>query len=64
MVSRPEERLRELRARRDRLDSERYAVERLLQLCVEECINVGGFVIGVQGLRKADTYKEIFAILQ
>ncbi len=36
------------------------AAERLLQISTESCLNIGNHIISGLGLKRADTYKEIF----
>jgi uncharacterized protein YutE (UPF0331/DUF86 family) len=40
------------------------AAERLLQIVIEECLNIGNHIIAGLNLERADTYKEIFVRLQ
>lgn len=40
------------------------AVERLLQITTEECLNIGSHLIAGLGLKRADTYKEVFVRLK
>ena len=40
------------------------ALERLLQVAVEECLNIGNHLISGVGLRRADTYREVFKVLE
>jgi uncharacterized protein YutE (UPF0331/DUF86 family) len=40
------------------------AAERLLQIVIEECLNIGNHIISGLNLERADTYKEIFVRLQ
>ena len=40
------------------------AAERLLQILIEECLNIGNHIISGLNLDRADTYKEIFVRLQ
>lgn len=40
------------------------AAERLLQILIEECLNIGNHIISGLNLERADTYKEIFVRLQ
>ncbi|MEK6647130.1 MAG: HepT-like ribonuclease domain-containing protein [Candidatus Firestonebacteria bacterium] len=40
------------------------AIERLLQISIEECINIGNHIISGLMLKRADSYKEVFAILR
>lgn len=62
IVSRLEERLAELEKLKE--GGNRYALERLLQLCTDESINLGSSVISGLGFKRADTYREIFGILK
>jgi len=43
---------------------DRYAYERIFQLLVEECINLGSHIISGLALKRADTYREVFTILK
>lgn len=40
------------------------AAERILQIIIEECINIGSHVISGFMFRRPDTYREIFRILK
>jgi uncharacterized protein YutE (UPF0331/DUF86 family) len=40
------------------------AAERLVQILIEECLNIGNHIISGLNLERADTYKEIFVRLQ
>lgn len=40
------------------------ASERLLQIVIEECLNIGNHIISGLNLERADTYKDIFVRLQ
>jgi len=40
------------------------AIERNLQLAIEECLNIGNHIISGFLLKRPDTYKEIFKILR
>ena|SRR3989338_7099042 len=40
------------------------AGERYLQLAIEDCLNIGNHIISGKGFKRADTYKEVFAILK
>ncbi len=51
--------------RKDKLnDTTRAALERMLQVTVEESLNIGSHLISGLGLRRADTYREIFQVLE
>jgi uncharacterized protein YutE (UPF0331/DUF86 family) len=39
------------------------AAERLLQILIEECLNIGNHIISGLNLERADTYKDIFVRL-
>ncbi|HOM26913.1 MAG TPA: DUF86 domain-containing protein [bacterium] len=41
-----------------------YALERNLQLAVEDCLNIGNHIISGFLLKRPETYKEIFKILK
>jgi len=41
-----------------------HAVERLLQIATEECLNIGSHIISGLGLERADTYREVFTRLK
>lgn len=41
-----------------------HAVERLLQIATEECLNIGSHIIAGLGLERADTYREVFTRLK
>lgn len=64
MISRLEESLRDLEKMKEDVNANRYAVERLLQISVDESINIGSSIISELGLRRADTYREVFEILE
>jgi uncharacterized protein YutE (UPF0331/DUF86 family) len=40
------------------------AGERLLQLSIEECLNIGSHLIAGLGFKRADTYREVFTRLR
>ena len=40
------------------------AAERNLQICIEECINIGNHLISGLHLARADTYKDVFLRLE
>jgi uncharacterized protein YutE (UPF0331/DUF86 family) len=40
------------------------ALERLLQLVIEDCLNIGSHIISGLNLKRADSYKEIFLRLE
>ena len=40
------------------------AAERLLQILIEECLNIGNHIISGLNLERADAYKDIFVRLQ
>lgn len=62
--SRLRENLRRLKEVSKDLEKSRLAVERLLQLCIEDCINIGNHLVSGLSLRIAGTYSEIFQILE
>ncbi|KPJ56575.1 MAG: hypothetical protein AMJ42_05170 [Deltaproteobacteria bacterium DG_8] len=41
-----------------------HAAERLLQIAIEECLNIGSHIIAGLGLTRADTYREVFTRLK
>ncbi len=45
-------------------ETARAALERSVQVAVEESINIGSHLISGLGLRRADTYREIFQVLE
>ncbi|MEW5896446.1 MAG: HepT-like ribonuclease domain-containing protein [Nanoarchaeota archaeon] len=65
-MSRLEESLKRIeKLRKDELDNlTRSALERLVQIAVEEALNIGNHVISGLALPKADTYREIFLVLE
>ena len=64
MISRLEESLKDLERLRGDVKANRYALERLLQISVDESINIGSSIISELGLRRADTFREVFEILK
>lgn len=40
------------------------AAERLLQITTEDCLNIGSHIIAGSGLKRADTYREVFVRLK
>ena len=38
----------------------RGAIERYLQVAIESTLDIGEMIISIEGMRKADTYKEVF----
>jgi len=64
-LERLEESLLHLKELQKRKEKEIYpAKERLFQICVEECLNIGNHIICGLNLKRADTYKEIFIRLR
>ena|SRR3989338_7884280 len=65
-IARLEESLKRIKAiKKDKLnDTTRAALERTLQVIVEESLNIGNHLISGLGLRRADTYREIFLVLE
>lgn len=55
-------RLKELRDKKG--DEIHLAKERLFQICIEECLNIGNHIICGLNLKRTDTYKEIFIRLK
>lgn len=45
-------------------ETTRAAIERLLQVSIEEVINIGNHLISGLGLTRPDTYREIFIVLE
>lgn len=64
MISRLDESLKDLERLRGDVKANRYALERLLQISVDESINIGSSIISELGLRRADTFREVFEILK
>jgi uncharacterized protein YutE (UPF0331/DUF86 family) len=64
MISRLEESLKELEKLKGDVRANRYALERLLQISVDESINIGNSIISELGLRRADTFRQVFEILR
>ena len=63
--------LKELKSVGDKLEESKekdiflfHAVERLLQIATEECLNIGSHIIAGLGLERADTYREVFTRLK
>ena len=62
--------LKELKGVGDELEKSKddiillHAVERLLQIATEECLNIGSHIISGLGLERADTYREVFTRLK
>lgn len=52
MISRLEESLKDLERLRGDVKANRYALERLLQISVDESINIGSSIISELGLRR------------
>ena len=46
------------------MTANRYALERLLQISVDESINICSSIISELGLKRADTFREVFEILK
>lgn len=65
-IARLEEFLKRIKAfKKGKLDdTTRAALERTLQVTVEESLNIGSHIISGLGLRRADTYREIFQVLE
>jgi uncharacterized protein YutE (UPF0331/DUF86 family) len=66
---RVEEHLSEINRIKERLSKEEdeilySALERLLQLVIEDCLNIGSHLISGLNLKRADSYKEIFLRLK
>lgn len=40
------------------------AIQRMLQIVIQECLNVGTHIIAGFGLKRADTYKDVFKRLR
>lgn len=45
-------------------ETARTALERLVQIAIEESLNIGNHLVSGLGLRRADTYREIFQVLE
>jgi uncharacterized protein YutE (UPF0331/DUF86 family) len=56
MISRLEESLKELEKLKGDARANRYALERLLQISVDESINIGNSIISELGLRRATLF--------
>jgi uncharacterized protein YutE (UPF0331/DUF86 family) len=56
MISRLEESLKELEKLKGDVRANRYALERLLQISVDESINIGNSIISELGLRRATLF--------
>jgi len=54
----------EMGAKKQQKDILISAGERHLQLAIEDCLNIGSHIISGKGFKRADTYKEVFAILK
>jgi len=69
-LGRLEEHLTRLREISDRItDSEEdftllTATERLIQIAIEDCLNIGSHIIAGLRFKRADTYKEVFVRLK
>ncbi|MFH1856407.1 MAG: DUF86 domain-containing protein [Candidatus Omnitrophota bacterium] len=60
------ERLLKIRAKLQASKDDTFfsAAERLLQVSIEDCLNIGNHIISGLGLRRPDTYREIFSRLK
>lgn len=66
---RVEEHLSEINRIKEKLSKEEdgilySALERLLQLVIEDCLNIGSHIISGLNLKRADSYKEVFLRLE
>ncbi len=65
-TSRLEESVQKINQNKDkvRVKNTRAALERWIQIAVEEILNIGNHVISGLGLERPDSYREIFTVLE
>lgn len=63
-ISRLEDSLNKLKKCSLKEEIMRTAAERLVQISVEEVLNIGNHLISGMGLRRADSYRDIFKVLE